>query len=438
MEKKTIGSFLAALRKANGMTQKDLADRLNVSDKTVSRWERDENAPDLTLIPIIADIFGITSDELLRGERRKPDTEAPTDNTTESAASDGTISAKSQKQLRYLIRENENRLQIRNMIAIGIAAIGVLSAMICNIAFLRGQLGFLVGSIFVTAAILFEVVASFSARTALQEVGMLEEEVALSTHRIWKKTAGTYQVIAVLWALLLPLILCIEDAYIGLSPDSWIAYGLFCALIAGIVGVPLRWIAESVAIHSNRFHLSESDSLHQKQIFRLRRRTIGVCAVVWAVTLLAQTILVTSKNPCDFVPGTSYDNYEDFKKDIETYAWDSSSYNSYSILDIVNQAESITALPENPTAEIEESVEPDTLVAKDGTVLLSYVWRNETIRMIDFGPEENHYLPITVYSSLSLQKGKAIQQFLQMLFVALYLMEFVICSVVYCKKLRKI
>ena len=54
MEKKTIGGFIAALRKANGMTQKDLAERLNVSDKTVSRWERDDGAPDLAAIPAIA------------------------------------------------------------------------------------------------------------------------------------------------------------------------------------------------------------------------------------------------------------------------------------------------------------------------------------------------------------------------------------------------
>lgn len=46
MEKKTIGGFIAALRKANGMAQKALAERLNVSDKTVSRWERDDGAPD--------------------------------------------------------------------------------------------------------------------------------------------------------------------------------------------------------------------------------------------------------------------------------------------------------------------------------------------------------------------------------------------------------
>lgn len=40
------------------MTQKDLSERLIVSDKTVSRWERDEGAPDLTLIPVIAERLG--------------------------------------------------------------------------------------------------------------------------------------------------------------------------------------------------------------------------------------------------------------------------------------------------------------------------------------------------------------------------------------------
>ena len=53
MDKKTIGGFIAVLRKANGMTQKDLAEKLNVSDKSVSRWERDDGAPDLSLIPVI-------------------------------------------------------------------------------------------------------------------------------------------------------------------------------------------------------------------------------------------------------------------------------------------------------------------------------------------------------------------------------------------------
>ena len=115
MEKKSIGRFLAALRKANGMTQKTLAEKLNVSDKSVSRWERDECAPDLSLIPVIAEIYGVTSDEILRGERvhhDSPDEEA--------------ISEKSEKQIDRLIRFTVTQFQIRSLIAVGISLTGLL------------------------------------------------------------------------------------------------------------------------------------------------------------------------------------------------------------------------------------------------------------------------------------------------------------------------
>lgn len=53
-----MDNFIAVLRKAGGMTQVDLAEELNVSDKTVSRWERGEGAPDLSLIPKF--LFGLS------------------------------------------------------------------------------------------------------------------------------------------------------------------------------------------------------------------------------------------------------------------------------------------------------------------------------------------------------------------------------------------
>ena len=59
MEKKTTGQFLSVLRKAKGMTQRELAELLNVSDKAVSRWERDESMPDILLLPVLADIFDV-------------------------------------------------------------------------------------------------------------------------------------------------------------------------------------------------------------------------------------------------------------------------------------------------------------------------------------------------------------------------------------------
>ena len=97
MEKKTIGKFISALRRANGMTQKELGEKLFVSDKTVSRWECDECTPELSLIPSIAEIFGITTDELLRGERNNPDREAATEDVASKQK------AKSDKQFKLML-----------------------------------------------------------------------------------------------------------------------------------------------------------------------------------------------------------------------------------------------------------------------------------------------------------------------------------------------
>ena len=69
MEKKTIGGFIAALRKANGLTKKDLAERLNVSDKTVSRWERDDGAPDLAVISSGIVVIGEETRQILQGTK---------------------------------------------------------------------------------------------------------------------------------------------------------------------------------------------------------------------------------------------------------------------------------------------------------------------------------------------------------------------------------
>ena len=69
MEAKSIGKFVATLRKANGYTQAQLAEMLGVSNKTISNWENEVSYPDLSLIPVIADLFNVTADELLRGAK---------------------------------------------------------------------------------------------------------------------------------------------------------------------------------------------------------------------------------------------------------------------------------------------------------------------------------------------------------------------------------
>ena len=66
MKKNTLGAYIRALRLLNQMTQSQLASRLNVTDKAVSKWERDLSLPDVALFPKLADSLGVTVNDLLK------------------------------------------------------------------------------------------------------------------------------------------------------------------------------------------------------------------------------------------------------------------------------------------------------------------------------------------------------------------------------------
>jgi len=70
MEKKSIGKFIMTLRKSKGMTQEQLGSILHVSNKTISSWESDRSSPDLSILPVIAEIFDVSVEELIIGEKR--------------------------------------------------------------------------------------------------------------------------------------------------------------------------------------------------------------------------------------------------------------------------------------------------------------------------------------------------------------------------------
>ena len=114
MAKNSVGQFIAALRKANGMTQQDVADRLNVSNKAVSRWERDECSPDISVIPALAEMFGVTCDELLKGERnRDHDTLKKNEQKTD-------------KQVKNLINRTLSRFKTLIWISLTVATVGLI------------------------------------------------------------------------------------------------------------------------------------------------------------------------------------------------------------------------------------------------------------------------------------------------------------------------
>ena len=68
MDCKKIGQLIYKLRKEKSMTQKQLADTMNISDKAISKWERGQGCPDVSLLPELAQILGVSIDGILSGE----------------------------------------------------------------------------------------------------------------------------------------------------------------------------------------------------------------------------------------------------------------------------------------------------------------------------------------------------------------------------------
>lgn len=73
MDQIKIGEFLKTLRKKKGLTQEQMAEKLHVSGRTISRWENGSNLPDISLLVEIGEFFNVSIPEIIKGERKSED-----------------------------------------------------------------------------------------------------------------------------------------------------------------------------------------------------------------------------------------------------------------------------------------------------------------------------------------------------------------------------
>lgn len=85
----TLGNRIAFLRKQQGLTQEALAQKLEVTNQAVSKWESDACCPDITLLPKLADVFGVTIDALFGRETTAEPVQSEQDDTAKSALDQG-------------------------------------------------------------------------------------------------------------------------------------------------------------------------------------------------------------------------------------------------------------------------------------------------------------------------------------------------------------
>ena len=303
MEKKTIGGFIAALRKANGMTQKDLAERLHVSDKTVSRWERDDGAPDLAVIPVIAEIFGVSCDELLRGERKPPAERAEPAEQSESVP-------KAEKQRQRLLKLTLSQYKSRTYIAMGVSVLGVIAALICDLAFLKAVLGFFLGAVFFAASVVCQAVFVNRAFFSVEDAGLEESALSGFKRNVIRAAERSIGLTAALLGFTLPLLLA--DAYVGLSPDSLLLWGAVGAAALLLVYAVVLYFLHASLLKKGVYALPEKEAAVYYRNHKLKRTCAIVLAAVLAVTFVAHQLATSIWGPYSIMKGTTFEDYDSF------------------------------------------------------------------------------------------------------------------------------
>lgn len=416
MVRKSIGQFIAALRKANGMTQKQLAEKLNVSDKAVSRWERDESAPDLSLIPVIAEIFGVTSDEILRGERRNQENEEITPQNN----------IKVEKQIEHLMNDARTKFTIRSIIAVGIGFVGLLAAMICNFAFYRAGLGFLIGCVLYAAAAICEILFFILATTSVKTSRFEDESINECKKNLFRTAVCVFSAIFFLLFISIPFIEQGSD-YFGISFEMWLIRGGIYTIIFAVICFIAVTVANRVAVKQGFFTLNEKEQKRAAEILKLKKKETIALAVLLVATFI-----------CHFI----FDN-----SPLHTAVWEAAAGGK----EYTNMAEFKEYIEENPDratidgeihfddyeTDAYETYETSVIKAADGTVLCEYKHINTNVVNVAVKYEGDEVTVVT-YTTADINRAFRMVEAINTCFVAVYFLETLGVIITYNVKKRKI
>ena len=424
MEKKTIGSFIAALRRANGLTQRELAEKLNVSDKTVSRWERDEGTPDLALIPVLAELFGVTSDELLLGQRRS---------TAQAAPQSG------EKQRRRLLSASLAKYRSTTCLAAGLAICGLIAALVGNFAFLRAYLGFFAGAVLCLASAIVQFAAVNTAFLAIDGEEISPEQSAPYRRRVIRAAEGISGLIVTILGATSALLL-VGDAYLGLSAASFLPYGLLFGGAAFLLWAAALWAIHHRLVKRGTYPLNEKESAAYHHNFNLKKYCILSLGAVLIFTALLHGLTTGFGDASRVAEGTVFTDIADFKAYMEQ---DVPPDEGHLIGD---------AAPESEAGILEDAQFYDqwgtpipeaealtrTITSPSGAELCRFVERNHAVVNWQCSFIGEDFQSATAYTYDQMDAARVKIHTANVLFAAVYLVECLICAAVYAWRRQRL
>ena len=410
--KLSLGAFIAQLRKEKGLTQKQLSEILGVSDKTISHWEREESAPDISILPILANTLGVTVDELLKGEVNPP---------INAVSQFAPISIMNKTPSGYRMFKIANVISaalslfstIFSSAAVYFVRYITLDSTACYISFFAT-----LGAVFISAAL--TVIFNLIFTTKLDPDSESHNRYRFKAHRI--STLNIYLGLVCLSANLV---------FTGIYEFIFVAIALVLCLI-------IEYVLKSTSILSlDKAFESET----KKCIYLLRKSCLVLCAVLVIIGSCGHFYISEFWTPS--TTDKIFDTAQEFKEYMETPkekpedAWKTDTTappTTISIPSQPSQSPVVTIIPNQST----DTERTEIVYDGYGNEVVTFIFRNKAVYEYSYGNDGKFY--VTTYDSMT--KAKNINHFrnytVDFLMPLYYIVCIAIALIIYKKKLKNI
>ena len=408
MEAKTMGSFLAALRKAAGMTQRELAEQLHVSDKAVSRWERDECAPDLALIPVIAEIFSVTCDELLRGGRDRGDQTGDP--------------AKADKQRQWILRKTRSKFISHTLLALLGPALGAVAAAGAVLGFQRAVLGFWLGAAGCLVGAVVQLVLWNGAVLSLSD-DRAGDEAALCRYELLRRTEGALLICAGVLAALLPLngytSLTMLYLFQGQLPTPYWPQAAAAGGGTVLLGLLLCRALNPILARHAPVSLPPETAKETVRRVRARSRVAWTLAAALSATALVHGAVTLVWPTAALVHGAVYDTADEFRAVMSTNVpAPEEDFTNQELMALTQQ------LSENQSIQFQSEEGRGQIRNRDQETVISYSRLNQSVVFLRYTPQDGDQFPaVEVVTAADAQSALDRSALRQTCFLALYVLE---------------
>lgn len=140
MDNEKIGKYIASLRKEMKLTQQQLADKLKITNKAISKWENGQGLPDISILPNLAEILNTTVDEILNGENSGNNNDKSHDNEIS----------------KYIIEKNQLKYKQNCLISLAIGILGIILMIVIWTNISKWQLSF---GVAIGLGVLFQIIS---------------------------------------------------------------------------------------------------------------------------------------------------------------------------------------------------------------------------------------------------------------------------------------